>query len=303
MLNRYIASIVLSLISVTSIASPNLLFNDSSAVINGSGNHTSMHLSSHGVNVGITAWSSSWADWNNGNDPCWDGNMYDQCIQRAELTKYGSNGLGTINQDEAGTRSDYTSSNLNPNHSIDNNYEDFDMILLSFDEEVNISSVFTGWNYQYDSLQVGKDGTTTYSNRTQNEGRASIMAFENANNNNSINQLEPFSQSDTWQSILGKGWTSINEDFGVTNPNAGGLAELAVTSNSEAIYSKYWLIGAAHNISRNAGNLTDHIKLAGVNFAKQVTSQTTDSTSVHAPATGAFIVAFACMFLYRRQQS
>nr|WP_136250098.1 exosortase-dependent surface protein XDP1 [Ningiella ruwaisensis] len=213
----------------------------------------------HGVDLQITAWSSSL---HGGRTSCMDnpggpGDVQDKCIQRTQLTSYGNNGLGNINKDEG----DDT-----PNHSVDNNMQDYDMILLSFSEAVNISSINTGWNYSYTNLD--NSGATS---RNRNNAGASAMAYTGSGTLSS----NPFSSTDTWASILHDGWSNIGSDFRTNGSNG----HIPIT-NGSSIFSRYWLIGAAHAVERNAGHITDHIKIAGVSFAKRTTGQNNVSAPI-----------------------
>ncbi|WP_371195749.1 exosortase-dependent surface protein XDP1 [Glaciecola sp. SC05] len=234
--------------------------------IQGSGAHTSLSGTKHGIDLDITAWSSSLFG---SNAYCQDSNG-DRCIQRSRLTRYGNSGLGVINGDEG----DDT-----PNHSVDNNHFDFDMILLSFSEAINISAIDTGWNYTYG----GSGG------RTQNTAGASVMAFTGGD---SIIGT-PFASNETWADITNRGWTNIGSDF----KGNGSNGHIPVTS-SAGVFSKYWLVGAAHAIERNAGHLTDHIKISGVSFMKEGTSV----IDANAPASIAFLLGFGVWLGLRRSK-
>lgn len=246
---------------------------------------TYMGLESHGVSLNITAWSSSL----HGNvSSCFDHQGYDQCITRAELTEYGNSGLGAINTDEHDD---------NPNHSVDNNTQDYDMLLLSFSEAVNISSVYTGWNYKL----VNEAGSLVYK---EGKAEASLMALSNTR---TLDTSSPFSRTDTWEDTLSDGWQIIDENFGVDNNGKqyfGGGSYYQMPVISTGIFSKHWLVGAANNVSRNLSTYnghpsTDYIKIAGVDFMKLGNS--TDSGTISAPASiGIFALGFAAVMLRRK---
>ena len=210
------------------------------------------------IDLNITAWSSSL---HNNVSACKDSYNEDLCIQQAQLKRY-SGGLGAINGDEG---------NNTPDHSVDNDDQDYDMILLSFSESVQLTSIYTGWNYTYYNGYASSQGTAG----------ASVMAYVGGDSLGST----PFSSTDTWSSIIGpSGWTQIESDTKRTG-TSGGLDTLPVSSAD--VYSKYWLVGAAHSVMRDAGRYTDHIKIAGIDFVKG-TPPTSPGTAVNAP--GALIL-------------
>ena len=244
--------------------------------INPFGTNNQLNGSVDGISLSLTAWSSSL---HNGVQDCKDNQGEDRCIQSVTLTRYGS-GLGVINGDE---RDD------TPNHSVDNNNQDYDMVLLSFSEKVNISNIYTGWNYAY------KNADSNHESRTQGDAGASVMAYTG----NSFTGNLPFSTTDTWQSITTQGWDLLNSDTksngNRVRSNGQNLDVLPVTS--AGVYSNFWLVGAAHSVLRNAGHITDHIKIAGVDFVKQ----TTEDVPVSAPGALALFGAGIFLMLRRRK--
>ena len=226
------------------------------------------------LTIEITAWSSSYYG---NNSSCADGPllaMRDMCVQRTTLTRY-TEGLGNVNGDEA---NDYI------NHSIDNNDQDYDMILLSFNEEVNISSLLTDWNYSISNLNSSLGYTSAY----ENNAAATVMAYTGAENVDTMT----FENDDTWAGLLNDGWSNIGENFG-TDMMTGDIP----VTNSE--FSRFWLVGAAHAITRDAGMITDHFKLAGVTFA---TKDGGTSSTVSAPQSVAMVALGLAIVLLRRQQ-
>ena len=246
----------------------------------GTNNQLNGHM--NGVDLSITAWSSSL---HNGVASCKDDAGQDLCIQSVLLTQYNS-GLGVVNGDE----NDDT-----PNHSVDNNNQDYDMVLLSFSESVNISNLYTGWNRTYKTYKDshGNWQTTHYS--SGNAG-ASVMAYIGSDASGDI----PFSTTDTWSSIVGPtGWKSIETDTKSNGTKVGGLDVLPVT-NGSGVYSKFWLVGAAHSIARDAGKFTDHIKIAGIDFVKGVTP---GNPNVPVNAPGILVLLLGCIgFMVARRK-
>ena len=222
-----------------------------------------------GISLSITAWSSSL---HNQVLSCKDGDGQDRCIQSVQLKRYSS-GLGAVNGDEG---------NDTPNHSVDNNDQDYDMVLLTFSESVNINNIYTGWNYTYKNLS----SNGSYDSRTYGTAGASVLAYVGS----TPSSAAPFSTTDTWASIIGpSSWQQIESDTKKTS-SVGGLDILPVSNNG--IYSKFWLVGAAHSVARDAGNFTDHIKIAGINFVK---GPTTNPGTVNAP--GILVLFLGCVGL------
>jgi|GEM_PF-6603322 len=228
-----------------------------------------------GIDLLISAWSSSW--YGNYAENC--GTLaLDRCVQKSKLKQYSS-GLGVVNGDEG----DDT-----PNHSTDNNNQDYDMVLLSFSESVNISKLYTGWNYSYNG-----------SSRTRGTAGASVLAWGNEDTSPTM----PFSRIETWRDIVDGGWSIVNNDTksggNVVSDSNGKLLDVLPVSSGN-LYSKFWLVGAAHSVFRDAGltdHLTDHIKIAGIDFVKRSTS----TGQVNAPGTLVFFLGCLVFMVARRK--
>lgn len=229
----------------------------------GTGSYIDMTVG--GVEVVISAWSSTEAV-NCGQQDCSiDG---DPGISRSDLKKYGG-GLGAVNNDEY---------NNQPNHSFDSvisynpsnpdeQYIDFDMMLLEFDTEVELTEIDINWK--------GSDSDMVVLNYA-GSGDGGI----------------PFSSTDTWGGLLSEGWNHVGNNMDVS------LSNNAVVANS--FESKYWLVGVYNPTfgpygSNYAGN--DAVKIAGV-----VTKTTEPSTQVPEPATYA-LVLLGLMAVMRRKHS
>jgi hypothetical protein len=252
-----------------------------------SANNTFFNLEQHGVSLNITAWSSSLG----GSSSCFDASGYDQCIQRAELTEYGTSGLGAINDDE---------SDSNYNHAVDNNDFDYDMLLLSFSEQVNLSNLYTGWNYKLYEKRGRIYGS-------QGQAEASAMAL--TSNSSSFNPSTPFSSTQTWQDTLQDGWEIVDESFdanGTDKVSIGGGQYYKMPIASTGVFSKYWLVGAANNVSRafyESGkyDISDNIKIAGVDFMKLGDFTDGGTGTISAPASiGIFALGCAAMVFRRK---
>lgn len=265
--------------ATSSSVSPDWSFLSSSSEtgsVVGDGVNTVINSVKDGITLEISAWSSSL---HNNVASCKDSSGQDLCIQRSQLKQYNG-GLGVLNADE---------SNNTPNHAIDNNDQDYDMVLLSFSEAINISSLNTGWNYQYENLT----SSNTYTSIHKNGAGASVMAYTASNDAAAFSSSSNGYSTLAWSDLLNVGWTNIGSDFSTNNSG-----DIAISSTG--IYSKYWLVGAAHSVERDAGHLTDHIKLAGISFAKNVNTQP-PSTQVNAPATALMTFLIAGFALYRRK--
>ncbi len=130
-----------------------------------------------------------------------------------------------------------------PNHAIDNAMGDYDMVLLSFSEEVSLDEVSIGWR------------GTWWGGADEDNSEASIMAYTG-----DAAAAGTF-EGKEWSDLLDEGWEAL-DDIAIADLNSGEAVD------SQGITSKYWLVGA-YNASLNgadsdfsAGN--DFFKLAGV---------------------------------------
>jgi hypothetical protein len=123
-----------------------------------------------------------------------------------------------------------------PNHAIDNESGDYDMLLLSFDQLVSLNFIDLGWRY--------------------NDSDVSIMAF----NGSSFNSSSLLGKQ--WQNLLGNGWQTAGNYFNL-DLNAKAV-------NPSMISSQYWLIGAFNPLLGNANNdqCADYFKLESVGVSK-----------------------------------
>ncbi|MPW29134.1 PEP-CTERM sorting domain-containing protein [Agarivorans sp. B2Z047] len=175
------------------------------------------------------------------------GRPADSTLRTTKLT-YSSNwGLMSYNRDnESGT----------PQHSIDSYGNDFDMVLLSFDEAVNLAGFTLGW--------ASEDyGTNSQSSHAD----VSVLAYSGND--------APALYNNTWADLAGLGWTTEAEVS-----NADEFAYQAIDSSAA---SKYWLIGAYNPIFGSLGwsSGNDGFKLAGVS----TNSPQVPVTSVPEPGT------------------
>lgn len=267
-----------------------------------SGNDTDNHISGQGrinslggsktvdgqkIGLTITGWSSALWGGQTGDDKC-GVEKDDKCVVQSKLTRYGG-GLGIVNFDE----NDDT-----PNHSIDNNQNDFDMILLTFTEAVSISAIDTGWNYSYSNGGFG----TNNNDRNKNHANASALAYTGNGVPPAFSTFEeknpPYK---TWQTIANEGWSEIASNAS-TVKSGSQKGEIPISNN---VFSKYWLLGAAHAVANDLGNhISDHIKISGVNFHTQGSGGNTSTpTPVNAPGALLMLVAAGAFLIGRKRQS
>ncbi len=127
-----------------------------------------------------------------------------------------------------------------PNHAVDNEGGDFDMLLLSFDQIVELLNVDLGW--------------------ISGDSDMSILAFNGVGSFNSSSLL-----GKKWQDLIGNGWQSAgnykNVDYG---SNSGAV-------NLPGLSSQYWLIGAYNDKlggysgpNKNLTSSTDYFKVKGI---------------------------------------
>lgn len=180
----------------------------------------SMSVASSNGNNSLTI--TGWSDTDNGN------------IESGQL-KYDSTwGLQLVNSNEG--------VNDNPGHSIDSFNNDFDMVLLSFNQKVDLTGFNIGWAQE-----------------TTNLDRAdiSVVAFTGSGNASVT--------GNTWAGIAGSGdWSTIGEYRDVSD-----YSYQDVTTD---VKSKYWLVGAYNPVFLNPGEIdgtwasggNDGFKLASV---------------------------------------
>ncbi|GGB09073.1 exosortase-dependent surface protein XDP1 [Agarivorans gilvus] len=179
--------------------------------------------SGSGIGLNLTGWSNTGSG---------------ESIEDAYLDYADGNGLTLMNRDEWP---------IYPDHGIDNSnylpgYNDYDMVLLSFDTAVNLAGFSLGWAYEY---RNGRD-------RAGRHADVSVLAYNGAD--------APVLAGSTWNDVadLASGWTSEAQVY-----DADDYAYQAISSSTE---SKYWLIGAYNPVFGGSGQYAgnDAFKLAGV---------------------------------------
>jgi hypothetical protein len=223
--------------------------------------YSEINFTSDDNTLTITGWADTdgWAKDENGN---W---VKDGELDQGKMHYWGdSNGWGLVNGDE--DDNDY------PGHSIDNQY-DYDMVLLSFENEVSLEGLTVGWSY---------DGTSG-SDVTQLAVH-SLSSEPNFNSNS----------NDTWSEVFNNSSTSSTITFN-NSAAPNGYYTSGGTTGSNGM-SKYWLVGVL-DVVYNCYVDMDGFKLLGV-----TASNGTTVTEVPEPSTMAlFLIAAA--FIYRKQTS
>ncbi len=152
-----------------------------------------------------------------------------------------------------------------PNHAIDSQSGDFDMLLFTFSEAVSLNSVDLGWIL---------DGNL-------NRSDVSILAGTSNTFSSPLNK--------TWQSLVGNGWQSAG--------NYNNLGSNSASVNSGNISSKYWLIGAYNSAVGTpiANNDSDYeaFKLQAISVSKVPESS----------ALALFCIGFLGLIAVRRRNS
>lgn len=220
------------------------------------------------VTAGLTAWSDTLNSTNYSDPTIESGDMY---FYRSSSTLYG---WGVVNKDETGS---------SPEHAIDNypyrdrygnvnhNYTDYDMVLVSFDTAVELTSVGFGW--------------------TGNDADFSVLAY--------MGNSTPMLDGSTWANVAGSSnWSHIG------NYNAYGAGYYSVNSGNKK--SKYWLIGAYNTAFATPGDYcncidvgNDAFKLVGLKGKSHM--DTTPPDPVPAPA-GVILMAMGVAFVGMRKR-
>lgn len=256
-------------------------FTGSETVENTFGNSLSLTSGSGGDQVTLNV--SAWASTGNESVSCEaDATESDPCIKDAYLAKYSS-GLGIVNRDEY-NNNDYDE----PQHAIDNIQNggaagdfDYEMVLLTFSSEVNLTKLNIGWSL------CGTSACTL--NSYAAGGKDSDFSILSHNGQSS---LQSFNGSSRWSDITSQGWNIVNNYAGVKEHSSVGTP-----SNN---YSKHWLVGAYNNVFGGSMSLNnDAFKLAGLTT---VSRDTGPADPVNAPATIGLFGLIALGLLYRRRK-
>ncbi len=126
-----------------------------------------------------------------------------------------------------------------PNHAVDNEGGDFDMLLLSFEDIVKLLNIDLGW--------------------ISGDSDISILAF----NGSSFDSSSLLGKK--WEDLIGNGWQSAGNYYNVDYGSNSGAV------NQGGISSQYWLIGAYNDKlgnftgpNNNLSSSNDYFKVKGV---------------------------------------
>ena len=164
---------------------------------------------------------------------------YSESGLNLSVTGWSYNSNKVVGQDWVGKWDGLGVEKVNsPNHAVDNENGDFDMLLLSFDKAVTLKSIDLGW--------------------ISGDSDMSFMAF----NGGAFDSSSLLGKK--WEMLIGNGWQSAGNYYNVDYGNSGNV-------NHTNITSQYWLVGAynpalgaLNNINRNVTGKTDYFKVKGV---------------------------------------
>ena len=177
-----------------------------------------------GVNIGVSAWADTYGS---NDDIVVDANLY-------KISNYYGYGA---------TNDDWESAHNSPDHAIDNvnqvrgNWSDFDFVLFSFDQDVNLSSAQFTWRY------------------SRNDSQVSVAAL------NDISALT--SGSNTWSDIVANALSAGS--YNINTATSGYQASFDLVDTA-----KYWLVGAYNTVfGDNGGQMyNDAFKLSAISFSQ-----------------------------------
>ena len=200
----------------------------------------------------------------------------DNVVESASMQQYGS-GYGVINLDEGGGSPEHSADNQkSEDWAYNNGYyraveTDFDYILVSFDEEVNVTGATFSWLWKETQTQV------------------SVAAL------NSTSMLN--SGVNTWEDIAGS--ALAKGSFDVLNCDDTELAMV----DFDNVYSQYWIIGAYNTVFGDiSGEMyNDGFKLASIGFNKKGGDQPPPS-EVTEPGTFAMLFMGGALAFWRRKR-
>ena len=245
------------------------------------------------VYVGLTAWSDTgdYDSWNDSYTSWYYPDENDELVRnQGNLDGWinSSNnavGYGLINKDSTEQSNYETSSYYGDAHTIDNRRtgdrgkQDFDMVLLSFSEEVTLTSSSFSSIYRYEG-QTSKEVTVV--------GLDDIEKFESGGNF-------------TWSDIASTSAIGTATGHFSVGSRVEGYYQSEFTGLSAA---KYWLVGAYNTIFDNGASQESDFgfKLSALGFSINNTSDETPSTEVSEPGALALMSLGLGLVLYRRKR-
>ncbi|KXJ61868.1 MAG: hypothetical protein AXW14_17790 [Alteromonas sp. Nap_26] len=212
------------------------------------------------VNISVSGWADS------ERLAVGDSGDYDRVIG-ANLQYVDSYGWAVRNSWE-----DTGSHQTIDSYSVDG-YKDYDFILLSFSEEVQLDSLNFGW--------------ADFDNGSQEVSVAAIT-------DTGFNKLT--SENSTWSSIISD---AVSSSFSIERLSHNrGVSNLNFSSTA-----KYWLVGAYNTVfgtTSSGSTLNDAFKIAGLGFSN--TTETKTNTEVSEPGAIALMSLGLGLVLYRRKR-
>ncbi|MGB3725022.1 MAG: exosortase-dependent surface protein XDP1 [Glaciecola sp.] len=275
------------LVSAMTVASLNAFasgqtwnFNTASTSNSDAGN--TLSYNQDGISLTVSAWASTGNGCATYHSPHSSDTDTNSCIEEAELEQiYGNNsyyGIGIQNNNES-------SSNTWPNHGIDNassihGEQDYEMVLLSFSQAVNLTTYSMGLTYS--------------------DSDSSVAAFTG-----SSSQFNgSFASHTTWSDLVGNGtnggWDLIDDNTQIVGKNQSATLNV---SNSNDVYSKYWLVGAINSALGGGWNYdnNDSFKFSGITTISHSSGTGTPPvTNASAPAILALFTLSGLVLLRRR---
>ncbi|MDC8832796.1 exosortase-dependent surface protein XDP1 [Alteromonas gilva] len=226
----------------------------------------------NGVSISVTAWSDT-----AGSD--------DNTVESASLSGPYGEGLGIENADEQSFDSHSHS------HSIDNEghsyrwenggwretgfIPDYDMVLFSFSEEVQLNGAAFSWLGAHSSSQ-----------------QVTVAGLSD------VSQLT--SGSASWSDIASSVGTALKGSFGITGSYGNYHSDFTTTG-----FSKYWLVGAYNSIFAYVDGFSqgdDKFKLSSIGFSKAQGSTNDDNADpVSAPGTLALMLLAGGFAVWQRK--
>jgi len=249
------------------------------------------------VYVGLTAWSDtgyynsekdSYTSWLYRNEN--DNLVRDQGTpQRWSYTNSDKKGYGIINKDSTAmpTTGYFDTSTYGDAHAIDNRRtgeqgkQDFDMVLLSFSEEVTLTSGSFSSIYRYSE---------------QSQKEVSVIG---------LNDINKFKSGDnfTWNDIASTSAIEAATDHFSVGSKVNNYYQSEFTGLSAA---KYWLVGAYNTIFDNGASQESDFgfKLSALGFSINNTPDTPTKppTEVSEPGALALMSLGLGLVLYRRKR-
>lgn len=215
------------------------------------------------------------------------GGRFDNLVEQGRMTSFGSSGVGMLNQDEL--RFGETAS---PDHSIDSfqqadsgNALDFDLVQLSFDRAVNLTSL---------QLDFAQEVTNNGSRNAAAD--LSVLSYDGQGINDTAGDL-----------LNGRTWQQIADDsaFQLIDQYANVSSSVMLSSTFE---SKYWFVGVYNPVFQDksaeavfsAGG--DAFKLVAATGKSQEDGDV-KVDKVSAPATAAMMALFTLGLFLRRRRS